>query len=341
MNNFVVGNKLLFHNGNSDIYRGIVTKIRTDGKFEVRIEHGINPDDRPANAISPNLLVIKKTQIILSVTPNVNYTLKQAFHHQFKQLIFRRVSSCYVKPEALIKKEQIILNADGTVNSKTVNGDNFSRAFYSSYYGYTAPLVLRGNDTHPGESIYFSSEKECDLNEYGILMNLTKQNKGEPPALGSLIAGYPSPGPPLGHKTTPYQRWFKCSEQFYKLWTLLIYEDHPIKFKLSPHRILSQLSTCNLQEDLKRITNGYQKKLTIEQYAEYVNKLYLIKTESWSRIPFFYQYLCQRLIFPDEEVNMNSLTKENKMIIEKIVKNLQWMNFKVTAAEPSSCPELQ
>ena len=88
------------------------------------------------------------------------------------------------------------------------------------FHGFTSPQLLRNEgDNHPNESLYFSSQTECDLNEKGELVPVVSFRKGIPPRKEQLVCGIVSQ---LSEdRCRPFIKWFKCSEEFYKMLTIL------------------------------------------------------------------------------------------------------------------------
>ena len=57
------------------------------------------------------------------------------------------------------------------------------------FHGFTSSQSLQNDDIYSGESLYFSSQTECDLNERGELVSVVSFRKGIPPRNEQLICG--------------------------------------------------------------------------------------------------------------------------------------------------------
>ena len=106
-----------------------------------------------------------------------------------------------------------------------VNADLLSRP--ARFHGFTVSYTLRGeSDIFKGESLYFSSYTEYDLNEKGELVMLSQYRRGIAPKKDQLLCGVVATEP--DKKCRPYLKWFKCSEQFYKTITAIRRNDSKI-----------------------------------------------------------------------------------------------------------------
>lgn len=327
------GNKILIKTSNNDIYKGIIKQIGADDTLEIDF---YNPPDSTEDIrmISPRLGLISK-KYVLDWVENKYFTFQEAFCHRFKNLYFRRVATCQVKKENLLQEEYLILDPYGQLNSENQKSTRpADRLFYNFYYGYTTAFCLRNNDMHHGESLYFSSKNECDLNEHGFMITLPHNNGHEVPTNNSLVAGYTYPGPLLNCKATPYKKWFKCSEQFYKLWTIFMLPDHPALQHYSPSNIINKLSTDNLRISLRKNTNNHREVLSSEKYVDFIPRLYWIKTEKWSQSPYMYQKMYQKMVidlYKDQNLIQDFPfdNADDIIFVEKIQNNLMWMNFEL------------
>jgi hypothetical protein len=154
----------------------------------------------------------------------------------WKNLIFREVKTVKTKEPYAITHQYI--NESGFVRSsryRSVNEamamvppkfhDNI-RMLYTDYYGFTTDRIVRSNDRYYDQEIFFSRKCYGELNLAGD--NITAKfppRRGfsmVPPYKKQYVCGLVG----KGEKGLFYRKWFVCSDEFLKLWTMIFYPSH-------------------------------------------------------------------------------------------------------------------
>ncbi len=154
-------------------------------------------------------------------------TLSDTIRDKLKPFVFRRVSRVSHFPLS-----QIRYYTKPNVYTKVANVSTFSKqefdqnleCRYHNYYGWSSKVSLRENDAFPEHSIFF------EKNSFGrfdpILLQIDPDSTNQrdvPPREGDLICGIVKRN---SQNNLHYSQWFICSEQFYRAWTLLMYDSH-------------------------------------------------------------------------------------------------------------------
>ena len=155
-------------------------------------------------------------------------TLSGKVRNKLKRFVFRRVSSVtnfqlsqiryYTKPDEYKKIGTIEFLSDQEIEKNV-------EFRYHDYYGWSSKTTLRKPDAFTKKSIFF--EKKY----FGIFDPILLQIKPEtatqkdvaPPRKGDLLCGVVESS---SQGKLYYSQWFICSEQFYRAWTLLMYDTH-------------------------------------------------------------------------------------------------------------------
>jgi len=154
-------------------------------------------------------------------------TLQDKVRDQLKTLVFRRVSSIthfqlskiryYTKPD---EHQQV-------VNGRSFTDQEWERNVecqYNSYYGWSSKTALRSNDSFSDIFIFYEKKNfgTFDPIRFQIEPDPTNQ-RDVPPREGDLLCGIIKPD---ATGKLCYCKWFICSEQFYRAWTLMMYDTH-------------------------------------------------------------------------------------------------------------------
>lgn len=154
-------------------------------------------------------------------------TLSDKIRDKLKVFVFRRVSMVshfqlsqmryYTTPDKYTKVENVT-----TFNQQDLDQNLEFR--YRNYYGWSSKVSLRQNDNFSEKPIFFEKKNFGDLNPILLQIEPESTNKREvAPRDGDLICGIVKPD---SQGKLHYSKWFICSEQFYRMWTLLMYESH-------------------------------------------------------------------------------------------------------------------
>ena len=230
---------------------------------------------------------------------------------KFKDFQFRRVYMVNCVPQVYANSSKLYITSNSliyrTSREKTSNDDILLFEFprYSQFHGFTSTVSLDTDEEM--EKLYFSSKTECDINEKGDLVPVSNYRKGYPPKKNHLICGIISTA--NFDKCRPFLKWFKCSEQFYNILSIL--------------RDPSTISGATFDENEKIFESlqTNQLKMVAEQFSEKYTKQcpldplqYLWKnefTESFSKITYFYQFLLRDCIFPKSDIYWKNLQKSS------------------------------
>jgi len=146
---------------------------------------------------------------------------------KLKAFIFRRASkvSCsqlyqiryYTNPNTYTK----ISNISSITTQEFDQNIEFR---YRNYYGWSSKVSLRENDSFPEVFIYFSKNNFGNFDPILLQIEPDSTNGRDiAPREGDLICGIVKPD---SNGKLHYSQWFICSEQFYRAWTLLMYDSH-------------------------------------------------------------------------------------------------------------------
>jgi len=177
---------------------------------------------------------------IPTLTSGEQRVLQKAVQEQLGNLVFRRVSRVFAPRRefkngiqyefdigcsrersriywdlAKIPKDTDVLHKEWEVR-------------YKRFYGFAdcgGPYGLRDSDPCPRKEVYFNSTRYAELD---IVKECTLGfrhfcNQKVRPMVGDLICGViedPS------SKKPQFAKWFNCSEQFFRAWTLIMYHQH-------------------------------------------------------------------------------------------------------------------
>ena len=272
---------------------------------------------------------------------NSNQNLKSVIIEKYKNFCFRRVSKV-VRAIKSKNKKKLFMTKNGQIYcaEKTENEEDTVLKEYDKYnkfHGFTVNFSLREEgDLYVGKNLYFSSNTECDINEYGILVPLPYYKRGIPPEEHQLICGVLSET--QSEKCPPYIKWFKCSEQFYKTLTTIRNKNHPSNSRFSISQLFGKIQTNCLKLELEKISENYKKEVDICSIPELSFKIINERTESFCKISHFYQFLLRDCVFPDIELNWKSIKNstyyEQHRRLYLFVKNkLLWMNEEIEEDE--------
>ncbi len=253
----------------------------------------------------------------------------------WKDLIFREVKTVKNKDESMVTYDYI--NDSGFVRTKTF--DTIDEAFkkvpvdkhcnihihYRDYFGFTTHRAIRNNDIYCNQEIFFSRKcyGELNLNNKTITGNfsLRRGYKSVPPQKKQYVCGLVE----TGEKGLFYRKWFICSEEFLKLWTMICEPEH---YSLKNKTIDGNYITKSFEEITKDLdTSKYDissvdipTKLKKEKY-----KSYNVETQVLY-IPRLYQKIIQSIFKPVKRDNFSLYPTYE----ERFRSDIAWMkNIKI------------
>lgn len=155
----------------------------------------------------------------------------EALRNQLGRLVFRRVGQVQV---AKILENRLYsspgtfrrVDPDGLATVAPEEWLQSGEQHAARFYGFTSPCALRANDPVPGERLFFHQKHRAELNPVTFTFapaGLTVQSV-VPRARDLLCGEVRRPG--TAEKSPVCVRWFICSEQFYRMWTLVMYDKH-------------------------------------------------------------------------------------------------------------------
>lgn len=169
--------------------------------------------------------------------------------------------------------------------------DRLAEVVCNDFSGSTTRSPLRKNDKHKGILLFNSDNYyEVDLTDtLSCDITLTRKSILLPKKDG-LICG-------LVGDNNEYTKWFNCSEQFYKLWTIIMCNDPKICFPKNnhQHQIVNRLK-CN-KVKLWAETEGKDK----DEHTK-SKRAYIIRTELSSGCSYYslYQLLALKVVYQNE-----------------------------------------
>lgn len=228
-------------------------------------------------------------------------TLRKSLQNAMKDMVFRRVEKVFTDnltgvfyTEPLVqppweKRRTITLKEESNIS----DSEKIKRVYreYNDYRGYTTSRNLRSNDTYKG-NIKFNMKNysQFDIRKLQFTGGYKSRTPPKEPefekrkvkVIGDLICGlveYSVDGTPY------YTNWFICSEQFFRLWTLIMYNNHD-SFKIygkdkMRERILSG-NKLNTNSYLKWVLGCTQNSVNVTE-KELEDKFYVQRTEYISK----------------------------------------------------------
>jgi hypothetical protein len=194
---------------------------------------------------SEGIIEVDSTEIVqwfpwskLGLTPDVKLTLRDVLRVMWSQLTFRRVSKIVAKHIHAKSRTFIDVN-DGNIELVTepitgiMYGKNPSNYWYkySFFFGFTSAVHVRQSDPFEGQQIFFDSRNYAELDFESDRSGWFSTDRRlwdcfTAPSQNDLICGIVE----QTDKGPSYKRWFKCSEQFLMLYTLLFHPTHNALF---------------------------------------------------------------------------------------------------------------
>lgn len=145
-------------------------------------------------------------------------------------LIFRRVAAVILQnPEQLkmFKDDDKFDTFEGDrifKRERTMSDAEYEKNAeyrYSKFNGFTTRTALRGTDRYNGAQLEFHSSRYSELNVLDGTFTFSKYRGTKvAPREGDLICGN------VEQNGKRFEEWFICSEQFYRMWTLVMNSDH-------------------------------------------------------------------------------------------------------------------
>ena len=237
----------------------------------------------PAGSAETNLAKNEILKILISPSSVIAHypldtlsylSLRIVLKQKWKDLIFREVKTFKATDPFLITRQYI--NNDGFVRTQTFrnmaetyrynssvgsNGTgtdwdlnkNNIEVHYKDYFGFTTDRTIRDNDIYFNQEIFFSKKCYSEINLNGKVITADfgprRGFKSIPPKNKQYICGLVE----QGEKGLFYRKWFVCSKEFLKLWTMICEFDHYSlkvnvngEYKPKPFEdILSELDTSH------------------------------------------------------------------------------------------------
>lgn len=154
---------------------------------------------------------------------------KEFMKEKLKSLIFRRVKTVekqnYVRSEYVTHNDTTVFIDDGSQTFTEEEYEKNIREIYDSFSFSTTTSNLRRNDEFKGVSIIGFSKNYAEIDIFSWEFKRKVQNV--PPKNGDLVCGIID----TTKKRPEYFCWFICSEQFYRMWTILMYGTTDFQFK--------------------------------------------------------------------------------------------------------------
>lgn len=234
--------------------------------------------------------------------------LRDSFRFKMGNLIFRRVQKVFAKYYDMIdvvchapvintpkfEPIQMPLNKYKRSDHNNKIRDRFIEEKYRHFYGFTSNNGLRKNDPYHGHQIYFNSEKYCQLDmetfkfsenenfQRNDLLPQPFRNKHMP---GDLLCMEVIPSNIKGRGPIA-NRWFICSEQFFRAWTYIMYDKHSsFIYNGKEPRMREKImagNTLNTNSYLKWVLAHKQNNMTVDE-EEKIKRYTRMRTEQVSR----------------------------------------------------------
>lgn len=166
--------------------------------------------------LQQHMMLDSRAQLRPSSFERVAASVKQ----KFQLLRFRRVETIHARDSHywLIYPERPPQRVASRANRSVWKQYGEERAVY--FYGTTAPYSLRDEDNFKGHRLPFSRSGYGVLNP--VTLDFEHTDTQIVPQVGDLLCGTVE----VEHSEPFFVRWFICSEQFYRCWTLCLHPDH-------------------------------------------------------------------------------------------------------------------
>ena len=283
--------------------------------------------DQPSKS-EVRYVYVSETEIVDHFPSNItsqttSLCLREILSHRWKDLIFRRIDEVITTKSSLKKisyldvfGEKVLDTPQGLTKDEYKKNVSF---FYSHFRGVTKPISLRANDHLEGQTIRFHSNDYCeiDMDDKMTFWFGGKDKRQEAPRYGMLVCGVVK----NSKSGCYYDKWFVCSESFYKLWTIIQYEAKEVyPQKNSQSQILRKLHTNNSLWWLRcNPQSSVQQKL---------DRFHRIRTEATSKkYHNLYQSIALMTVyFSDESVNeVNSFKSIPNDFVNRMKDGLMWI----------------
>lgn len=290
-------------------------------------------------------------------------SLCETFIKNTKNLVFRRVQHVVLKDNDFlgtsVKKiegetvKETFIPAEEKVTWSEEEWLKNVELQYAKFHFFTSQARLRENDKTK-TSIYGTSNRisEMDLFEdCDFHLKLQIPKKGiSPPRVGDLICGLV--GQNRFHRNPEYKFWFVCSEQFFRTWTAIHYEEHESLSKKCGNgeaqikRHLMSGNRLSTNSTLKLILGARQSNVKVDQ-EEIAKKFFRVRTEPasryWVHVYSFLVMSIRYLEYPTDVNVPNNLDNTPKMtkwdLPEGWIGKL-FAKYGVVKAENDQLPEL-
>lgn len=218
--------------------------------------------------------------------------LLEALREKIKTLVFRRVGTVYAEDKNFVsalcsyydKPPVVYSNLHEYMKVPEDVQERVGIEVYKYYYGYTTSTCLRNNELSKNmkmSSLWFNmfgfhefdtcgtfefkekTKETVSMAKRPPFVRNTKDMHGNARVLSPLICGHVTEN----SKGFKYTRWFNCSEQFYKLWTLIMYGPESFPSRNKKHQILKKLRCNNTALYVENSKNeGVDEKKVAERY---------------------------------------------------------------------------
>lgn len=222
--------------------------------------------------------------------------LRNALQKLWKNLVFRRVrcsdisgatngTIVYTTPTCV----EVFPMQESTMESYTEKElERNVSVFYENFLTTTTRTQLRNNDSYSGYelSLHSNNYRELDWEDGSLTFSDKKKSPVEIPRPHRLICG-------TVDENGSYTEWFTCSEQFYKLWTCIMYGNKVYPSKNTYEQLIMKMrcNTCDL----------WIKSHPTETEEEKLSKFYCVRTERVSKdYHYLYQALATFIFLPNQ-----------------------------------------
>lgn len=218
-----------------------------------------------------------------------HYRFEQKVRNAFAPLIFRRVFCVTTRDEDLMSVMKYtccgpLPFTDPSATPSKQEHDQYYEYMYSNFEVTTSKFALRPNDPVHGREIILYPYKYAEMNIANGTFEFERKKRFVPPRESDLVCfTIDTDSPKLKVKN-----WFVCSEQFYRMWSILMTENYPRSNDM--HFLFKGSKLC---------TNSYRKwllgtsKITFEEANK---RYYRLRTEETS-IKWVHLYACVVLMF--------------------------------------------
>nr|QBK86900.1 MAG: uncharacterized protein LCMAC103_02380 [Marseillevirus LCMAC103] len=192
----------------------------------------------------------------MSIGPQTIENLRKSVLPRLLKLTFRRVKTVVAQElyAAGFHTGGGHVRLDNLAAVSPAEWDRNVELRHHSYHGFTSPARLRSNDKHPDTPVHFSRQNFAHFDPVTLTLTtygeeaqtarglgdlyrktadaglfdhggfVTQPLRDVAPREGDLLCGHVASA--AGKARPFFEKWFTCSEQFYRAWTLIVHEAH-------------------------------------------------------------------------------------------------------------------